>query len=147
MKGLVFYSSVHPLTRVMLITFPMGLFALVIFIFSEGNLEIGDLFASLLMLAAAIFLVWILVDTKYRIQNETVLHYNTGPIRGRIDIQSIRKIEYQYGWVSKSLLKASLDKNGLYLYYNKFDDLYVSPKDKEAFVNYLLKINPKIEII
>lgn len=147
MKEPVFYSSVHPLTSVMLITFPIGLLALVIFIFLEGDLNTVDYLATLLILAAAIFLVWILVDTKYRIQNETVLHYNTGPIRGQIDIQSIRKIEYQYGWVSKSLLKASLDKNGLYLYYNKFDDLYVSPKDKDAFVNYLLKINPKIEMI
>jgi len=147
MKKQVFYSAVHPLTKVMLIGFPICLFSLTIFIFWEGNLKTEDLIASLLIVAAVIFLVWILVDTKYVIENETVLHYNSGPIRGKIDINSIRKIEYQYGWVTKSFLKASLDKNGLYIYYNKFDDLYVSPKNKEAFVNYLLTINPKIEII
>jgi hypothetical protein len=147
MKRTVFYSSVYPLTKVLLIGLPIGLFSLVIFIFSEGNLETGDFFATLLILAAAIFLIWILVDTKYVILNDAVLHYNSGPIGGKIDIQSIRKIEYQHGWVTKSLLKAALDKNGLYIYYNKFDDLYVSPKNKEEFVNYLLTINPKIELI
>ena len=147
MKRTVFYSSVYPLTKVLLIGLPIGLFSLVIFIFSEGSLKTGDLFAALLILGAAIFLLWLLLDTKYIIKNDSVLQYNSGPIRGKINIHCIRKIEYQHGWVSKSLLKAALDKNGLYIYYNTFDDLYVSPKNKEDFVNYLLTINPKIELI
>lgn len=147
MNKKVFYSSVHPLTKLILIGFPLGLMVLPIFVLEDGNPATSDILACTIMVAAAVFLLWILADTKYVIKDNTVLHYNSGPIRGKINIQSIRKIEYQHGWVSKSLLKASLDKNGLYIYYNKFDDLYVSPKDKEAFVNYLLKINPKIEII
>ena len=99
------------------------------------------------MLVTAVLSIWVLADTKYVIQNNAILIYNSGPIKGKIDIQSIRKIEHQKGWISKSILKPSLDINGLYIYYNKFDDIYFSPKDKEAFVNYLLKINPKIEII
>ena len=131
----------------MLIAFPLGLLILPIFVLEDRNPATGDIIACTIMLAAAVFLLWLLVDTKYVIRDNAVLHYNSGPIRGKIDIESIRKIEYQHGWVSKSLLKASLDKNGLYIYYNKFDDLYVSPKDKKAFVNYLLTINPKIDII
>jgi len=147
MKTRVFYSAVHPLTKIILIGFPLILLISAVLIILDENLKTADIFACSIMFAAALFLLWIIADTKYVIINETILHYNSGPIRGKIDIQSIRKIEYQHGWVSKSLLKASLDKNGLYIYYNKFDDLYVSPKDKEAFVNYLLKINPKIDII
>lgn len=145
MNKKVFYSSVHPLTKLILIGFPLGLLILPIFILEDGHAT-GDIIACTIMVAAAVFLLWLLVDTKYVIRDNAVLHYNSGPISGKIDIESIRKIEHQHGWVSKSLLKASLDKNGLYIYYNKFDDLYVSPKDKEAFVNYLLKINPKIDI-
>lgn len=147
MNKKVFYSSVHPLTKLMLIGFSLGLMVLPIFVLEDGNPMIGDILACTIMVATAVFLLWLLVDTKYVIRDNAVLHFHSGPIRGKIDIQNIRKIEYQYGWVSKSLLKASLDKNGLYIYYNKFDDLYVSPKDKEVFVNYLLKINPKIDII
>lgn len=147
MNKKVFYSSVHPLTKLILIGFPLGLMVLPIFVLKDNNPATGDILACIIFVAASVFLLWILADTKYVIKDNTVLQYNSRPIRGKINIQSIRKIEYQHGWVSKSLLKASLDKNGLYIYYNKFDDLYVSPKDKEAFVNYLLKINPKIEII
>ena len=32
----------------------------------------------------------------------------------------IKKIENQKGWYTKSLLKPSLDYNGLYIYYNKY---------------------------
>lgn len=147
MNKKVFYSSVHPITKIILIGFPLFLLAVTVFVMMEKDAKNEDLIPSVIMLLASFFLLWILVDTKYVIKNETILHYNSGPIRGKIDIQSIRKIEFQEGWVSKSLLKASLDKNGLYIYYNTFDDLYISPKDKEAFVNYLLKINPKIDII
>lgn len=147
MKQRVFYSSVHPITKVFLVVLPTWLLALTISIFLEGNWKAGDFIASVLIVATIIFLIWILVDTKYIIRDDIILHYHSGPIRGKINIQSIRKIEFQYGWVSKSLWKASLDKDGLYIYYNKFDDVYISPKHREEFVNYLLKINPKIELI
>ena len=89
---------------------------------------------------------WILLDTKYTIKNAYLFYYS-GPVRGKIAIDSIRKIKHQKGWICESFIKPALGINGLYIYYNKFDDIYISPKDKEAFVNYLLKINPKIEII
>jgi hypothetical protein len=147
MKKTVFYSSVYPMTKIILIGFSIALLFSSVSILFEGSFKTSNIIGFLVMIAAAAFLLWLLLDTKYVIKNDAVLHYNSGPIGGKIDIQSIRKIENQHGWVTKSLLKAALDKNGLYIYYNKFDDLYVSPKNKEEFVNYLLTINPKIELI
>ncbi|WP_396153321.1 PH domain-containing protein [Flavobacterium sp.] len=147
MDTIVFKSSVHPLSKLIMIGLPIGLIILPILILNDGEAVTADFIACTIMLVTAVLSIWVLADTKYVIQNNAILIYNSGPIKGKIDIQSIRKIEHQKGWISKSILKPSLDINGLYIYYNKFDDIYFSPKDKEAFVNYLLKINPKIEII
>jgi len=33
------------------------------------------------------------------------------------------------------------------IYYNKYDEIYFSPADNEAFVVALLEINPEIEVV
>jgi PH (Pleckstrin Homology) domain-containing protein len=91
-------------------------------------------------------LIWILTDTKYRIE-ESTLKYYSGPIRGKIDIHQIRKIEHVKTFFVSSILKPALGSYGLMVTYNKFDDIYISPKDKEAFIAELLSINPDIQII
>ena len=90
--------------------------------------------------------IWILVDTKYKIKDKS-LNYYSGPIRGKIDIYQIRKIEHVKTFFVSSILKPALGSHGLTVTYNKFDDIYISPKNKEAFIGELLKINPDIEII
>lgn len=147
MEKRVFHSSVNPVTGTLLVFIALFLMVTGIFVLAEDPVSTGDIIASVVMFLSAILCIWLLLDTKYTITGKTVLFYCSGPIRGKIDIGTIRKIEHQRGWISTSLLKPSLDKDGLYIHYNKFDDIYLSPKDKEAFVNYLLKINPKIDII
>lgn len=143
----VFHSSVNPVTGALLIFIALFMMVSGIFALAEDPVTTSDIIASVIMFLAALLCIWLLLDTKYTITGKAVLLYCSGPIRGKIDIGTIRKIEHQQGWISTSLLKPSLDKDGLYIHYNKFDDIYLSPKDKEAFVNYLLKINPKIDII
>lgn len=91
-------------------------------------------------------LIWILLDTKYIIK-EKQLFYCSGPIRGSIKIEKIRKIERWNKWYVTSFIKPALGKNGLIIYYDKFNDIYISPKDKEAFIASLREINPNIEVI
>ena len=38
-------------------------------------------------------------------------------------------------------------KNGVIIYYNKYDEIYFSPSDNEAFVAALLEINPEIKVV
>nr|WP_294937303.1 PH domain-containing protein [uncultured Flavobacterium sp.] len=90
--------------------------------------------------------IWILIDTKYKIKDKS-LNYYSGPIRGKIDIYQIRKIEHVKTFFVSSIVKPALGSHGLTVTYNKFDDIYISPKNKEAFIGELLKINPDIEII
>ncbi|MFC6996606.1 PH domain-containing protein [Rufibacter roseus] len=88
-------------------------------------------------------LLWIWFGTHYRISGNT-LHYRSGPLRGSIPINSIRKIQLnKYLWVG---LRPALGTAGLILYYNKWDEIYFSPTEKERFVQLLIQVNPKIVV-
>lgn len=145
-ENIVFRSAVSTITGVVITVFGTALALLTLFLWVEIGTEPVAIGINLLLTAVCITFFWMLFDTKYVIKGE-LLYYNSGPIRGKINIMKIRKIEHQKGWYQKSLMKPALSMNGLYLYYDKFEDIYISPQDKTAFVNYLLKINPKIELI
>jgi hypothetical protein len=91
-------------------------------------------------------IIWILLDTKYSI-NEEILYFYSGPFRGKININSIRKIEHHSGLIVPVTYKPALDTKGLILYYNSFDDIYISPKEVNVFLEELLKINPNITVV
>ncbi|RXR33011.1 hypothetical protein EQG68_05830 [Flavobacterium piscinae] len=141
-----FKSSISMFTGIVLVVMATFMFCLGTFAWWQNKEQLAVLIGSFVMYALGGIFVWMLVDTKYTFTTNC-LFYSNGPIRGKIAIDTIRKIKHQKGWINESFLKPALGMNGLYIYYNKFDDIYISPEDKEAFVNYLLKINPKIEII
>ena len=89
--------------------------------------------------------LWLLLDTRYKIEGSD-FYYFSGPMRGKIDLRSIRKIEHLKSWYTYSLLKPALGIKGLVIHYNQFDDIYISPKEKEKFIAELLKINPNITV-
>ncbi len=92
------------------------------------------------------FLLWVLLDTRYVIKNHFLL-YRSGPIRGRIDIQKIQKIKRHSGLYVPVTLKPALDTKGFIITYNKYDDMFISPIKSDLFIEEIMKINPKIEII
>lgn len=97
----------------------------------------------LINLPVAGLLFWIWFDTHYTISNGQ-LFYASGPFRGKIDIQEIRKISLNQSFYAG--LKPALATKGIVIEYNRFDDIYISPKAKEAFIQELLRINPQIEV-
>jgi hypothetical protein len=112
-----------------------------------GIRENGVSIAPIVIVSLVIgFLLWVLLDTRYVIKNHFLL-YRSGPIRGRIDIQNIQKIKKHSGLYVPVTLKPALDTKGFIITYNKYDDLFISPIKSEVFLEELMKINPKIEII
>ena len=89
-------------------------------------------------------IIWILFDTRYVIKNSFLL-FRSGPFRGRIDINKIRKIEFYSGLYPQVMTKPALGTKGFIISYNNYDDVYVTPKNRNSFISELLKINPKIE--
>ncbi len=97
--------------------------------------------ALVLLLAPVAFLLWLWMDTWYRIEDGSLV-YQSGPFRGRIAIASIREITK-----NKTLLvgfKPALGQKGLIIRYNGWDEIYISPRDKEAFLAELLRKNGAI---
>ena len=88
--------------------------------------------------ASVLVLFFLLSKTiKYRIEGENLMIWNT-----KIEIKSIRKIYRTNNPLSSPAL--SLDR--LAIVYNKFDEILISPKERNEFIDELLKINPSIEI-
>ena len=90
-------------------------------------------------------ILWTLLDTRYVIKQHFLL-YRSGPFRGRIDIDKIKKIKYFSGLYVPVTMKPALDTEGFIITYNNLEDVYVSPVNRDVFLKELLKINPKIEV-
>lgn len=80
--------------------------------------------------------------TRYIINDTQLIVKSLWIVNNTIDISKIRKIEKTNSILSSPAL--SLDR--IALYYNKYDEVYISPKEKQDFLNNLLEINPNIEV-
>jgi len=121
-------------------------FFIVIFIKKPDAQEPSIYIFNAIMITIVLALVWILLDTKY-ILKENKIFYNSGPFRGTIAIESIRKIERHSGLIVPVTFKPALNTKGLIIHYNSFDDIYISPKQEDLFLEELLKVNPDIEVV
>jgi hypothetical protein len=74
---------------------------------------------------------------KYKIEGENLMIWYT-----KIEVKSIRKIYRTKNPLSSPAL--SLDR--IAIVYNKYDEILISPKERNEFIDELLKINPSIEI-
>jgi hypothetical protein len=112
------------------------------------NIKLDDLeyLPIILVLLVIGVIIWILFDTRYVIKDSNLL-YRSGPFRGRIDILSIKKIKQHSGFNIPVTFKPALNYNGYIITYNNFDDVFVSPKNHTIFIEELLKINGKIEVV
>jgi hypothetical protein len=84
-----------------------------------------------------IFLYFLSKTIRYTIKDEKLIIWRT-----KIDIKTIKKIYSTNNPLSSPAL--SLDR--IAVVYNKFDEVLISPKEREVFVQELLKINPNIEV-
>tara|TARA_R110000850_G_scaffold215188_3_gene340952 strand:- start:211 stop:507 length:297 start_codon:yes stop_codon:yes gene_type:complete len=95
------------------------------------------------MLAVAGFLIWLGLGTNYEL-TQTELKYKRGPIRGKIQIDKIHEIIM--GKTLWSGLKPATARNGLIIKYEKYNEIYISPKTNDSFVKKILELNGKIKI-
>jgi hypothetical protein len=137
-----YLSSKNTVTVVIL--WSIVLLMLVLLIVGLQKEQLSLLPIGMLSLVIAL-VVWTLLDTRYVIKQHFLL-YRSGPFRGRIEIEKIIKIKYFCGLNVPVTMKPALDIKGYIITYDGFDDVYVSPKSSDIFIEELLKINPKIEI-
>ena len=64
----------------------------------------------------------------------------------KIKISEIRILKHSNSLIKNNLYKPSFHYKGLEIEYNKYDDIFISPKKRDQFIAQLLEINPNIEI-
>lgn len=74
---------------------------------------------------------------QYKIDGENLVICKT-----KIGIKTIRKI-YK---TNNPLSSPAMSLNRIAVVYNKFDEVLISPKEREEFIDELLKINSNIEV-
>lgn len=116
---------------------------LISLIFENENNLYGILLFTIIYF---VFIFSIAFKTNYKFKNN-LLYWQSGPFYGKIDIKTIIKIKHHNGIFVPTIWKPALSHIGLIITYNKYDDIYISPKNEAEFIEQILEINPTIEII
>lgn len=83
----------------------------------------------------------------YKICNKSNnLLYGSGSFRERINIFKLKKIENFSGMIPPVTMNQALGNNGLILYHDKYESIFITPEKTNIFSEELLKINPEIEV-
>ena len=91
-------------------------------------------------------LTWLILETHYKVDTKN-LFWKSGPFNGIIAIETIKNIEFHKGLVVPVIWKPALSHVRLIITYNNYDDIYISPENREEFVQILTQINPNINLI
>ncbi|MCY1530906.1 Bacterial PH domain protein [compost metagenome] len=101
------------------------------------------LWLSLIVLVPLwIFIIHLFFTTYYSIEDKYLKVKSGFLINCKIEISRIRKITETRSIISAPAL--SLDR--IELFYNKFDSIILSPKDKDGFIAHLQQLNPVLEV-
>lgn len=95
------------------------------------------------ILAALFYLLWTIFDTHYVI-SDNKLHYKSALLKGSIEISSI--VEITRNRTMFAGLRPATATKGIIIRYNKWDDIYMSPANADAFVQALMAANPAIKL-
>lgn len=87
------------------------------------------------------FIIHLFLTTYYTIEDKYLIIKSGILIHQKIEIANIKKIAETRSIMSSPAL--SLDR--IEIFYNKFDSIILSPKDKAGFISHLLRLNPKLE--
>ena len=110
----------------------------------SGISGIEAVIAFVILAATTLMVIAFYTHTYYRIEGNE-LRWRSSILFGKFSISSIHKIAVnQTLWVGT---RPATAKNGVIIYYNKYDEIYFSPSDNEAFVAALLEINPEIKVV
>jgi hypothetical protein len=110
----------------------------------SGISGIEALIAFVILAATTLMMIAFYTHTYYRIEGNE-LRWRSSILFGKFSVSNIHKVAVnQTLWVGT---RPATARNGVIIYYNKYDEIYFSPSDNEAFVDALLEINPEIEVV
>lgn len=99
--------------------------------------------ALVLALLITVLFMWIWYGTIYQISDKTFF-FRCGPFSRKIPINTITQIEGNVrSWTG---MRPALTFTYLQIRYNNYDDVFIAPRNEEAFIRDLLRKNPAIHI-
>ena len=98
---------------------------------------------TVFMLMVTAFCIHLFLATHYAIDGDKLIVHSGVLYKKKIAIASVRKIKETKNPISAPA--PSLDR--LEIFYNRFDSIIISPKDKPRFIAELIKLNPEIEVV
>lgn len=139
----VFKSRQDHLMNAMIIGLILSILIMMIVILSTEQATFIE-FVTIIGLPTIFTAILLLPRPRYTIDSQ-YMSYRSGIFRGKIAVHKIHKIE-----VGKTLwvgFKPAAARKGLIVYYNRYEEIYISPDDNEDFVHELLQYNPDINIV
>ncbi|WP_179317025.1 PH domain-containing protein [Winogradskyella undariae] len=110
----------------------------------NGEIEQQEYWPLIVIFGVVILIFWLFFGTNYELTKQDGLIYKCGPLKGQIKIEEITQIiKGKTLWVG---LKPATSRNGLIIKYNKYDEIYISPKTNETFIKKILELNSNIKI-
>ncbi len=110
----------------------------------KGEMEKGEYWSLIPVLGIVGFLFWLYFGTNYELTKENGLIYRSGPFNGKISLERITEIiKGKTLWVG---FRPATARKGLIIKYDKFNEIYISPKNNESFIEKILELNKTIKI-
>ncbi|EAR00976.1 PH domain-containing protein [Maribacter sp. HTCC2170] len=117
--------------------------ALTIMGFVNGEMQKSEYWVLPIVLLAVGLLLWIFFGTNYELHKDGFI-YRSGPINGKISIDRIYEIvKGRTLWMGS---RPATAKKGLIIKYDAYNEIYISPKTNEKFIEKILELNPDILI-
>ncbi|OGS72426.1 MAG: hypothetical protein A3G95_01110 [Flavobacteria bacterium RIFCSPLOWO2_12_FULL_31_7] len=118
---------------------------LILSVFTEEDTSL-IIFPALGIYVFMVLLFSILYYTIYYEIQKEVLIISMFFYKTKIKISDIRSIKYSDSIVKPNFYKPGCHHKGLEIIYHKYDDIFISPENRELFIAQLQEINPNIEI-
>jgi hypothetical protein len=124
--------------------FPAVLVSLIAFL-SGDSIEMVLAPIGILILLLSVLITVTFLTTYYEIQESllivTMFFYKT-----KIKISEIKTIKYSNSIIKTNFYKPGFHHRGIEIVYHKYDDIFISPNNRDQFIEQLIEQNPTIEI-
>ncbi len=124
--------------------FPAVLVSLIAFL-SEDSIEMVLAPIGILILLLSVLITVTFFTTYYEIQ-ENLLVVSMFFYKTKIKISEIRTIKYSNSIMKTNFYKPGFHHRGIEIVYHKYDDIFISPNNRDQFIEQLIEQNPTIEI-
>ena len=110
----------------------------------NGKFETEGYWPLFLVFSVVGLLLWIYFGTNYELSKKDGLIYRSGPLNGKINTDRITEIiKGKTLWVG---FRPATARKGLIIKYDKYNELYITPKTNESFIKKILELNNGIII-